>query len=200
MIKHITVLLNILLWSLLLGISPASSYTPIYTRSQGDTVTINVPTVFNGSTAKVWYSIGSFLNTSKYKVYVLNWKGYGGDVEIGQVFIDHMIKAEHQGKTIRINMIGDAYSMHSNVACYANTVKFNSYFMMFHVDSYINLFMSKDKIMDRRNSKITEMLDRCVAVHILNRDQIDKIYSGNEIYISNTKSWSTVDSRTSNEQ
>jgi hypothetical protein len=191
-IKDMKVLTLLILWSILLGPCYASQYNYVSYKANlnNSTVTLNVPIDFESENVRQWRSIGRFLVDSKYKTYVLNWRGYGGDTSYGKEFISYIQQAERQGKRIVIKLIGSSYSMHALVPCYATQIINNSnQFLMFHADGY-----SKYRT-TRNRTTVGNQLQMCVSVRVMTQQKLDKMWAGYEVYINNTQTWYISDTR-----
>lgn len=179
--KICKVFIFLMLWSFLLGPVQGSAYGY-------KTAILDTPSDF-GSWG-TWNSIGNFLVSSHYQVYILNWQGHGGRTDIGKRFIAYIQQAEAQGKRIVIKMTGNSYSMHALVPCYASQIiNKNNQFLMYHADGYDNVRTTKSK------STINQQLNMCVSAGILSSGKVDKLWNGYEVYVDNYKTWYYRDPR-----
>lgn len=181
---------NIILLSVLLGYIPVQAYASINYEVKNSTVRLDTPFDFHNWSQ--WTSLGSFITRSNYKVYILNWKGVGGDVAIGKDFVEYIKQAQRQGKVIIINLTGDAYSVHAFVTCYADKINNpHNRFLMFHAD--------ESTYTHRRYTYFTTSLSsqfqNCVNRGILPQASLDKMWSGYEVYIDRYKVWYLPDMR-----
>lgn len=84
--------------------------------------TTTVPKVFNSNNQVLWYKLESrMLNTSD-KSITYTWRGFGGDILVGNGFINSVIQAHNQGKIITFNVTGFTASMHANAVCYGDSL------------------------------------------------------------------------------
>lgn len=155
---------------------------------QPSTVTLTAPTSF--LQAGPWQSLGNYLVNSNYKVYIINWQGQGGSTNIGKPFLRAIQQAQHQGKTIILNLTGNSYSMHALVFCYVNRVinHTNSY-AMFHADAVLGV------VQTQRQSVINGELNQCRSRGVLTAYDIMEIWSGHEVYKNNGRTWYKKDMR-----
>lgn len=158
------------------------------------TITLDTPVEFSRNTADEWEKIGRYLETSDHDTYIINWGGNGGLIDIGKSFINHIISAKAQGKIIVINIVGNSYSMHALVPCYATKVTntFNL-FSMFHADSY--RIGETDYRASQGNSIINQELNQCAAVGRISYQGINTMWQGYEVYVTKTSHWYEPDLR-----
>lgn len=142
-------------------------------------IEINTPREFNGYTEQQWRRIGQMLVSTNYDVYVLNWGGTGGYINIGKEFIYKIQQAQQQGKYIIIKLRSTAVSMHAVITCYANKIIYNNNNLMFHADDN----GAQHKRVRRSNSILTQQFNYCANRGILSSGYIDLMWQGNEIYV-----------------
>ena len=131
-------------------------------------------------TATPWNNLSSqILNSNDQNIYIY-WEGYGGYVYILENFIVSLQQAQLQSKKITFILTGNAYSAHAVAACYANTVVFNSYFLMFHPAAGPGGKVLIDPI---NLSRGNVLLSRCVGNGILLYSDVRKSLTFYEIYV-----------------
>ncbi len=156
---------------------------------KGSLVQINTPDSFEPQERANWKAIGKFLVQSQYKTYVLNWRGYGGNVSDGEDFINQILKARKQRKTIIIKLIGNAYSIQALIPCYTDIQGNNKYYLMYHRDSI------GDRPVPKVISRIENELAVCKQRGILTQTNINDMYNGMEVYVTTQKTWCLKDER-----
>ncbi len=188
--------LFILVLLLSLSVSYTSNYVqPEFTAVNQETVSISVPSDFEDHYERQWATIANFILTSNYKIYILNWAGYGGSVDTGNRFISNLIRAKKQGKHIIFNLVGDSWSMHSLVVCYADEIyNFDKFFLMFHAPAIYTPV--GERTVPRRGSGINSDLNTCMERNIITNEDIDRIFDHTEVYVKKNSKWYNKDPRT----
>lgn len=148
----------------------------------------DVPTEFDIPVQSAWIKLGEHLVETKASTIILHWHGIGGYLTMATEFINKIIEAQQQGKTIIINLIGMSYSAHAMVTCYADQVNINNRTgLMFHrpyTDTEIsNGYHVVEYHQDYESTK--PMWDRCTSMNILTLQSIRSIYLGKAVYIIN---------------
>lgn len=188
---------NLLILILLYLIMPTSSagYSDVsISKITGTTVEIGVPMTFEEGDAAKWKSIEYFLVHSKYKNYIFKWRGFGGLVSEGKIFISYIQEAQSQGKYIIIKEVGNSYSMHSLVLCYADKlINSDNYFRMFHAEGHID--GGKDTRRTKQSTEMSPEFNTCVSRGLISSAQLDKLWQGFEVYINNNNVWYFKDLR-----
>lgn len=192
MFKFINRMLIILALCVLVNPMFEQEYFPINVKS-APVIVLNVPKEFEFNNVKQWRSIEYFIQTSHYSTYVLNWQGYGGYVDIGKEFINKLLMAESQGKTVILNLTGASYSEHANIVCYFQFRNSNQ-LLMFHADGYSS--NGREYRMHKNQSDIMPALTMCVKRGILTQRDLDILWNGNEVYVRNGQKSYEKDDRT----
>lgn len=160
---------------------------------RGTTIITKVPEVFTFLYTSDWRNISNTLESSTYKTIVIYWQGRGGYVQNGERFIQSMLTAENQGKTVIINVVGFSASMHAIVPCYA-TIIHQQDVMLFHMrgdSTGTEIDMSMDSKNENRN-----ILRQCVNRGILTNKDVNQINQGFELWLyPNGKKVFRTDSR-----
>ncbi len=180
--------------SILCGYGGVSAYTyvePI--NSTKTTVTLSSPDEFGDYNHKKWRALGRYLVDTKYKVYVLKWQGIGGFINYGKEFIRYMQISQRQGKKIIFEVSGPVISMHALASCYADKVKYNGNYLLFHADGYTwrNVYYRVSKY----RSDIKEELNTCIDKGVFATKDYDKMWQGYEVHTTKTKVWYVRDPR-----
>lgn len=192
MVYKIKFIICISLWLFLIGAAFHNRFVQVHHVDNDVMTTIQTPMVFSDQNEKEWNSIGHYLTTTNFRVYVLEWGGYGGYVYIAKDLISSIIEAESQGKTIIIRLAQDAYSAHSDVVCYASEVQNpHNKFLMFHADSEDGNIHRETKATSDTNG----IFAHCVQVGILSQHSLDVMWQGYEVYVNKTQVWYKVDPR-----
>ncbi len=180
-------------WLLIMGPTHATAYDYVDAKAKGNTAYVTAPRFFDSDNSRPWRSLGNFLTSTKYSVYIISWQGYGGDVSIGKDFISYIERAKSQGKQIVFRMTGHSYSMHAAVACHATLVNPRNYYLMYHADSIEH--DGKDYRQDKSDSTMNKQLDYCISAGLLTYVNVAKMWSGYEVYVNRTSTWYKKDLR-----
>lgn len=132
-----------------------------------------------------WSDLGQEIVADPSNVIVIKWKGNGGDVEVGHDFIDQIRYAQHEGKKVILDLIGNSYSMHSNVICYVDGIITHPHTkFMFHQYRYYGLLGPTYSLPGYIQKLEDEDFTQCTNRGILKPDEINYILSQHgEIYI-----------------
>lgn len=150
-------------------------------------VRLNSPSKFFDNAS--WNALGQYIVSSHYSIYVINWRGIGGYVNIGKNFINDIQKAQRQGKRIVFNLVGPAWSVHAFVTCYGDSIRFSGGYLAFHADAV------NGRPVRQSSSYINSQLAMCVSRGILTNKDVQILWAGNEVYKSNGKTWYKHDRR-----
>lgn len=151
-------------------------YSSLHLSIASDSVTIpyKIPINFYPQYSNQWHAVENYLTHTNFKTYTLDIKGTGGDLDMMYVFADVIQSAQKQGKVIIFNLVGDVWSAHADIICYADSVNMNGYKMHYHsgfsTDEY------GDVIDDNGKAAFNYQLDAfnvCKEKRILDQKQID---------------------------
>lgn len=148
---------------------------PNIAKSNETSIGIRVPLDFESSNIRTWNEIGSFIKTTNYHTYVIEWKGYGGRVDMAHRFIQDLREAEAQGKVIIIHIIGLSASMHAIVPCYATRVVKDDT-LLYHADGIFRMRVS------RQYSEIDGDLSVCISYGLMTETDRTKLWEGFEVW------------------
>lgn len=96
----------------------------VISNNSNSPLLLRVPSTFDLDNAAQWSVLEQIIVGTDAKVVELEWQGFGGYVVVGGSFINSIKLAQAKGTKIVIRLIGPAYSMHADVACYADKVIF----------------------------------------------------------------------------
>jgi hypothetical protein len=144
------------------------------------TLYLQTPQLFVGSTELRFHQIESELINTRANTIVLEWEGYGGNVQMGIDFVNAVIDARNQGKFIVFDVQGFAASMHAYSVCYGNAVRMeSSALLMFHL-------RAQGKTVDHSQSSKNQaaiFAQGCVNKGILTTYDVQQIQDGKEVYV-----------------
>lgn len=187
-------LLLFILFYLIMPIGAVGYSSIEYSVLSDKSVTFTVPNTFEKEELSTWKNIGYFLTHSNYSKYTMRWGGFGGFVFAGKEFIQDIQQAQSQGKEIDILEVGDSYSMHSMVLCYADHVYDpDNFFRMFHAEG--NTVNGKQYRSTKETTEMGAEFNTCVSKGLISSSQLDYLWQGNEVYLSNTNVWYFKDLR-----
>jgi hypothetical protein len=117
-----------------------------------------------------WNNLQHKITQSKANIIVILWSGTGGFNYMGDRTIEAFNIAHRQGKLIILKLIGNAISMHANVACHADKIEYNGFMAIFHSGFFGH---SKNGTKDYSNDR--SYFDYCKAKGILTEEDIHHI-------------------------
>lgn len=157
---------------------------------QADSITLETPLAF--FEPGVWGDLGHQIRDTQATKITLRVEGIGGIVLIGQPFIREIQDAQKNGKTINMDIIGPAYSMHAFITCYADKVSVRpGASIMFHSmgqsQSYLFGLVTTKNIKLDKSSEIMQdaFFGQCIKNKILTGADADYIKKGGDVIISN---------------
>lgn len=167
-------------------------------NAESNQLVINVPNTFFPQNESAWRKIEYTLTHTHYKTYIFNWRGFGGNIYQGRELIQAINEAHSQNKVIIMRIIGNSYSMHAVVPCYADQVIYaSSGFLMFHADSYTDE-NGKEHRVSRSESIMNDGFQVCVNKNIITNHDVDVLWQGYEVYVYKSNHWYKPDERNLN--
>ena len=144
-------------------------------------LTLKVPEQFDRTQMWEWQIIEAEMISTPDKTITLIWAGGGGYVSMGLEFIDSMLEAQKQGKTVILDLQpGQIWSMHANVACYASKVKFeDGATLVFHPVINGNEIVHDPNALDYYQ----KLLQPCVTKGFLTQEDLKKALYYMEVYV-----------------
>lgn len=121
--------LNVLLCSLIVLLIGCTTLRPV---NSNKTVYLTAPHNFEKEDEKRWDVLNFNIKYTDADVIVIDWTGEGGFMYMGDKTIKAMEVAKARGKTVIINLVGEAVSMHANVPCHASKIIWNGNILIFH--------------------------------------------------------------------
>ncbi len=162
-----------------LGVVAAVSILGFKVSDRCMTYVTQVPVTFLMADQPEWRRIEHEILTTNSKNIVIKWAGYGGIVTVAAEFIDTIVDAEKQGKTITAEVTAESDSMHALALCFFDHViiKTGAY-LRFHDIYYVDPNGQKNytkSIGDQ--SEADWLFDTCVNKGWLSETQKNDIYT-----------------------
>lgn len=167
----------------------------LFCNIQAHAFSSTVPDEFGIKQEGQWKQLGQEIISTPDKEITLFWQGYGGYVDIGQDFIQAMETAQAQGKHITFVLSNGSYSMHADVACYADTLIFSpGAFLMFHPAAAGAADTPMTGLVDVKNMFV--LVKPCLDSGVVTSEDVTKFATYWELYVykctdgvSYCKSW-----------
>ncbi len=187
----IGILLYFLFWGMIISIPLGSILKKKNTESKGSVTVLHSPEVFTDGTWNSWLVLEYQIQHAKTDIVIVNWKGIGGSIELGDRFIRFLNSVR---KTVIIRVIGGSYSMHALVVCNSPNIEFNRGFLMFH----LRADEDSNKV-DRSSGSQREnqsYMQGCIYKGLLNQSDINRVNQDQVMYLySNGQKMFTNDTR-----
>lgn len=148
------------------------------------------PLYFTYSNLIGWRMLESQIENPKYNPITIHWTGHGGRSDLGQDFVNKILKAERRGKTIIFKVESFAYSEHAYVLCEVSNVKLGSAEVMWHAGTINGRYVT-DSATEEDEAHILNM---CIDKHYLTKqDEYNIIYKHKAVWLQNNYKWTTAD-------
>lgn len=163
---------------MLLGLVCCAQYSDMHSD-------LTAPNYFLIPNQPQWNALEHKILSSKEKNIVIDWRGGGGLTWMGDQFIDTILEAQKQGKTIELNVTGFTASMHANVVCFVNKVTMQPTAMLYYHGVFIKVFYWKWYL----NDSTRAYGQVCAQKGILSQIEVENILINQHKAIEIFKGW-----------